>query len=207
MNGCSAVQCRGDHQPSSHRRPDGDGFDAVRPGRPRDRRDADRPHRRRGRRVAAAGVGRRADARHCPAALRGVHLGDLSGVRRARRGHRSRHPAVHGGNRSHSAGHCQRNRIPRAARRRCRARKGRAPRGVAGPRRCRRCVAYPAVGRRRRSGWGSVCARRGRVLGLLHPAHPARRRRGLGYQCSGGVDARRRPGRHRCGRSRRCCPG
>ena len=36
-------------------------------------------------------------------------------------------------------------------------------------------LADPAVGRRRRPDRCAVCARRGRVLGRLHPAHPARR--------------------------------
>ena len=52
----------------------------------------------------------------------------------------------------------------------------------------------------------AVRARRGRLLGRLHPAHPARRRRGRGHQRAGGVDARRRPGRDRRRRARRCSP-
>ena len=170
VNGCGAVQCRGDHAPSPHRRRHGAVLDAVRPGRSRDRRDADRPHRRRGRGVAAAGVGRPADARHRPASRRGVHLGHLPGLRRAGRGDRDRHAAVHGRHRSHSAGHGQRARIPRPARRRGGARQGRGPRGVAGPGRDRRRLADPAVGWCCRPDRRSVCARRGRVLGRLHPA-------------------------------------
>ena len=103
VNGCGAVQCRGDHEPGPHRRHDGDGLDAVRAGRSGDRRDADRPHRCRGRSVAAVGVGRRADARDRAASRRGVHLGHVPGVRRARVGHGGCHAAVHGRARPHSA--------------------------------------------------------------------------------------------------------
>ena len=97
------------------------------------------------------------------------------GVRGAGRGDRVRHAAVHGRARPHSVGHGQRAGIPRAAGRRGRARQGRAPRGVAGAGCDRRRPAHPAVGGRRRPGRRAVCARRGRVLGRLHPAHPAGR--------------------------------
>ena len=75
-----AVQCRGDRRPGPHRRLHGDGFDGVRPGRSGDRGHADRPHRRRGCRVAAAGLGRRADAGDRPAAPCGVHPQHLPDV-------------------------------------------------------------------------------------------------------------------------------
>ncbi len=207
VNGRGAVQCRSEHEPSPHRRPDGDGLDAVRTDRPRDSRDADRPHRGRGRGVASAGVGRRADARHRPAPLRGLHLGHLPCVRLAGCGDRGRHDAVHGGSRSHTTGHCQRTGIPRPARRRRGPRQGRPPRRVAGTRGDRRRPADPAVDRCRRPDRGLVRARCGRLLGWLHPAHPARRRRGLGHQRAGSLDARRRSGRDHSSSAPRCCRG
>ena len=41
----------------------------------------------------------------------------------------------------------------------------------------------------------------------LHPADPARRRRGRGHQRAGGLDAGRRPGGDRSSSARRCSPG
>ena len=90
-NGHRAVQCRCDRQPGPHRRLHGDGVDGVRAGGLGDCRHTDRPDRRRGRRVAAAGVGRRADAGDRPAARRGVHPIDIPGMRRARCRDRRRH--------------------------------------------------------------------------------------------------------------------
>ena len=88
----------------------------------------------------------------------------------------------------------QRAGVPRAARRRGRTGQGRhqvwpalAAVGVL-------MLTQPWSGTRRPRGRG-LRAGRGRVLGGVHPADPARRRRRRGHQGAGRDDARRRPGR------------
>ena len=74
--------------------------------------------------------------------------------------------------------------------------KGSAPSRVAGACGARCRPAHRAVAGHGRPGRRAVCARRGRMLGVLHPADPARRRRGRRHQRPGGLDAGRRCGGH-----------
>ena len=156
--------------------------------------------------MAAAGVGRRADARDRAAARRGVHLGHVPGVRRARAW--SRRPS-----RCCSWPRSTASRLGTAS-----ALEFLGPLGVA--------VAHGKGGHR--LAWPGLAAV-GVVLltqpwdgavdpiGVLYALGAAvcwagyillTQRAGdevSGINASGGLDARRRPGRHRRGRSRRCC--
>ena len=86
-----------------------------------------------------------------PAAAVALHPVQPARLRRARRGHRRAHHAVHGRGRPAAAGHRERAGVPRPARRRGGPRARRAQ-AVAGARRGGRAAAHRAVARRRRPG-------------------------------------------------------
>ena len=124
------------------------------------------------------------------------------GGRRSRRRHRRRDAAVHGRGGRPPAGHGERAGVPRAAR----GGRGPQPRrrpGLGAGGRGRRAVPDPAVVRHRRPGRCRVRARRGRLLGGVHPAHPEGRRLRQRYRRARDLDAGRGPGRDRRGRPRR----
>jgi hypothetical protein len=156
-----------------------------------------------GRRVAAAGLGRRAPGGLGAATALALSAPDLAGRGDPGRGDRGSDDAVHGRGGAAAAGHRQRAGVPRAAGRGRRPRPGRSPAAVASARRGRGAAAHPALARRRRPGRDRVRPRRGRVLGRLHPAHPGGRRRTRRPARARGVPAGGRGGGH--ARGRPCC--
>ena len=131
----------------------------------------------------------------------------LLGVRRARRGDRGDHPAVHGRAGPDSAGHGQCAGVPRAAGRRRGPRQGQAALAVAGTGGRRRRAAHPAVGGRRRPGRRAVRARRGRRAGRATSCSPnasaTRSPASTGWRCRCRSPAWWRPSRS----ARRCSTG
>ena len=179
------------------RRPDGcrarARVDDLRPAGTRGLRG---PHRRPGHagdRVAATRVGGRADAGDRPAPVVAVLRSGAARRHRPRCGHCGRHDAVHGRHRAAAARHGQRAGVPRATGRRRLARPRTCP-GLGRAGGDRRTAPDPALDRRGRRTRCGLRARCCRVLGGLHPAHPASGRRGLGPRGAGDLDAGRRGG-------------
>ena len=160
------------------RRLDGDGVDALRPARAGRVGRAGRPDRRRPARPGCGCSGRPCIlAGHRAAATVRSSAPGPARRHRARRRHGRRHAAVHGGRRPAAARHGERDRVPRPARRRRRPQPRRGP--PLGPRwrPPASLLPDPPVDRNRRPGRRRARARRRRVLGGLHPAHPAGRGR------------------------------
>ena len=182
--------------PGRGRHPDGRGLDDVRPDRSGALGPPVRPGRPARRGVAATGLGGRHPGGLGAAAAVAVPAPDVAGRDRAWRRHGRGDDAVHGVGGPAAAWHRERGGVPWAAGRGRRAQPGRPDAAVARLCRGRRGAADPALAGRRGPGRGRLRARRGRLLGVLHPAHPGGRGRAGGPAGAGGLAAGGRGGGH-----------
>ena len=172
--------------------------DVVRAARARRVGGPDRSARRRRSGVATTRLGRHHSSDHRQAPPFGVHSQGVSGLRGSGCGHRRHDAPVHGSGGAPSAGNSKRIGILGSADG-CIA-PGAWPRSVAGSGRRGRRASHRTMGRDSRSGRCGVRTRCGALLGDVHSAHPARRRRGCRYQRAGGVDGGSRVDRDNCRR-------